>query len=191
MPNFVSDFLNNPASSLNTVRCLPWVKGDHACLIGDAAHAIVPFFGQGMNAGFEDCDCLFDLLNKTNNWEEIFFRYDALRRPNGNAIADMAIENYLEMRDRVGDADFLLKKKVEQKLEEVFPLLYRSRYGIVAYTLIPYLHARKIGEIQKSILEDMTKGIDKIEDLDLKKAEHLINQKLSSYLKEHDIQFQR
>ena len=191
MPDFVDDFLNNPASSLSTVRCAPWVDASRVCLVGDAAHAIVPFFGQGMNAGLEDCSCLFDLLNESDDWEKIFSHYDTVRRPNGNAIADMAIENYWEMRDRVGEPAFLLRKEIERKLEETFPLDYRSRYGIVAFTLIPYLHAQRIGEIQNSILKELGEGIDSVEDLDFKKAEYLIERTLSPYLKKHDIKFQR
>ena len=189
MPNFVDDFLKNPASALNTVRCSPWVNSSRSCLIGDAAHAIVPFFGQGMNAGFEDCSCLFDLLNESNDWEKIFLHYDNLRRPNGNAIADMAIENYLEMRDLVSVPSFLLRKKIERKLEDAFPQNYRSRYAIVAYTLIPYLHAQRIGKIQDSILNQLMHGIDSEKDLDLKKAQFLINRELVPYLKENDIKF--
>ncbi|MCY4524155.1 MAG: NAD(P)/FAD-dependent oxidoreductase [Halobacteriovoraceae bacterium] len=188
IPDFVDEFLNHPASSLGTIRSYPWASSN-TCLVGDAAHAIVPFFGQGMNAGFEDCSCLFDLLNESDDWNDIFKRYDSIRRPNGNAIADMAVENYLEMRDRVGDKRFLFKKKLEQKLEESFPAYYKSRYRIVAYTLIPYLHAQNIGEIQKDILNELAEGIDSVEDLDLDKSETLITKKLAPYLKKHDIRF--
>src|SRR4029078_1362813 len=106
-------FFTNPTGSLVTVRCHPWHAGEKVLLIGDAAHAIVPFYGQGMNCGFEDCRVLDELMNKPFTCEDLFRQFGNIRRPNSDAIADMAVENFIEMRDLVGDRKFLLRKKIE------------------------------------------------------------------------------
>ncbi|HRH61185.1 MAG TPA: FAD-dependent monooxygenase, partial [Chitinophagaceae bacterium] len=114
MPTLVDDFFTNPTSSLVTVKCFPWVRSDKFALIGDAAHAIVPFFGQGMNCGFEDCAVLNGLIDKYNNdWTKILEAYQLSRKPDSDAIADLAINNFIEMRDKVADPKFLLQKKIE------------------------------------------------------------------------------
>jgi len=114
MPSLEHDFFSNPASSLVTIRCFPWVKNDVFALIGDAAHAIVPFFGQGMNCGFEDCRILNELLEKNDDdWLKTLTEYQQLRKPDADAIAEMALNNFIEMRDKVADPTFLLQKKIE------------------------------------------------------------------------------
>ena len=113
MPTLELDFAHNATSSLVTVKCFPWVREeDRFALIGDAAHAIVPFFGQGMNCGFEDCAVLNGLMEKfEDNWDRIMPEYQRLRKPDGDAIADLALNNFVEMRDKVADPKFLLQKK--------------------------------------------------------------------------------
>jgi kynurenine 3-monooxygenase len=114
-PNYVEDFFNNPTSSLVTVKCFPWIREDKFALIGDAAHAIVPFFGQGMNCGFEDCRILDELIEQyEDDWTAILQQYQTLRKPDGDAIADLAVNNFTEMRDRTADPMFLLQKKLKQ-----------------------------------------------------------------------------
>jgi kynurenine 3-monooxygenase len=121
MPELLQDFEHNPTSSLVTIKCYPWVR-NKTLLIGDAAHGIVPFYGQGMNAGFEDCRILNDLLNHHNdNWDKVLSEFQTLRKPDADAIARLALDNFIEMRDLVADADFLLRKKIEGKLYELFP----------------------------------------------------------------------
>jgi len=121
MPGLLHDFESNPTASLVTIKCYPWVR-HKTLLIGDAAHAIVPFYGQGMNAGFEDCRILNSLLTKHNdNWENMLPEFQQLRKPDADAIAQLALDNFVEMRDLVADADFLLRKKIEAKLYELFP----------------------------------------------------------------------
>ena len=118
MPNIAEAWGNHPLSSLAIIRCYPWTYGKTA-LMGDAAHATVPFYGQGMNSGFEDCSVMWELLQKHDeNWQDIFDEYQKLRKPDGDAIQDLSIYNYYVMRDYVGDPNFLLQKRFERKIEE-------------------------------------------------------------------------
>jgi kynurenine 3-monooxygenase len=163
MPTLVEDFRDNPTSSLVTVRCYPWFK-NHTLLIGDAAHGIVPFFGQGMNCGFEDCRVLNELLDSHHDdWDGILPIFQRLRKPNSDAIAQLALDNFVEMRDLVGDPDFLLQKKIEAKLHELFPEKWIPLYSMVTfYDSMSYDDAYKIGQQQKSIMDKVmsTPGIE-------------------------------
>ena len=191
MPEFKEEFFENPTGTLGTVRAIPWIYKDKVALLGDAAHAVVPFFGQGMNCGFEDCFYLFQFLDNEKDWESAFKKYDEFQRPNGNAIADMAIENFTEMKAKVADPKFLLRKKVEHKLENEFPTLYRSRYGMVTYTLIPYSLAQKAGLIQDKILAELCSNIESAEDLDLSLAKKLIEKNFIPFVQEHGLNLER
>ncbi len=132
MPTLVEDFFSNPTSSLVTVKCSPWTFDDRIALIGDAAHAIVPFYGQGMNCGFEDCVVLDGLIEKhKENWPEILKEYQALRKPDGDAIADLAIANFTEMRDKTADPKFLLQKKIEARFSQKYPKKWIPIYSRV------------------------------------------------------------
>jgi kynurenine 3-monooxygenase len=127
------DFMHNPTSSLVTVKCFPWIR-ERFALIGDAAHAIVPFFGQGMNCGFEDCAVLNELLDQHNdNWDTVLPLYQQLRKPDGDAIADLALENFVEMRDKVADPAFLLQKKIEAAFSEQYPDKWIPGYSMVTF----------------------------------------------------------
>lgn len=133
MPDLLKDFEANPTSSLVTIKCYPWVR-NKTLLIGDAAHGIVPFYGQGMNAGFEDCRILNDLLNEHNDdWDTVLAAFQTLRKPDTDAIAQLALDNFIEMRDLVADADFLLRKKIESKLYELFPDKWIPLYPMVTF----------------------------------------------------------
>lgn len=192
MPNFKKNYLENPQGILGTVKCSPWNIEDSIALVGDAAHAIVPFFGQGMNCGFEDVYLLAALIDKhADDWGTILSKYSKFQKPNADAIADMALENFIEMRDKVGDANFLLKKKVERKIEQAFSEKYRSRYALVTYTLVPYSFAFEIGEIQNKILTELCENITHEDELDLSKAEELVDNLLTPYVKERNISFER
>jgi len=177
-------FFDRPTGALGTVRCRPWRSGDRALLLGDAAHAIVPFFGQGMNCGFEDCTVLDDLIASQAGWGEVFAEFERLRQPNADAIADMAIENFVEMRDRVGDARFLLRKAVEHRLEVEMPSEYRSRYSMVMYSHIPYRTAQEAGEVQQTILDELCRELASAGDLDLGLARRLIRERLAPLLRQ-------
>lgn len=192
MPGFEDEFFENPQGRLGTVRMSRWNYKGKIALVGDAAHAIVPFFGQGMNCGIEDCSVLACLMDKHGeNFETIFNEYDKWQRPNGNAIADMALENFIEMQSKVGNEKFLLKKKIEQVIEEKFPNLYRARYGMVTYTLIPYAIAQKAGLIQQEILDELSSDISDIKDLDINLAKKLLDEKFVPFLKEFDVSLDR
>lgn len=153
LPNLTKEFFENPTSSLITVRCDPWVKGKTA-LIGDAAHAIVPFYGQGMNAGFEDCYVFDQLLEKHGGINErLMNEYQELRIPDGNAIADLALYNFIEMRDKVADERFLLQKKIEKKLHETYPDKWVPLYSMVTFSDFRYSEALALGQKQQAIMD--------------------------------------
>lgn len=154
LPNLLDEFHTNPTSSLITVKCFPWVR-NNTLLIGDAAHAIVPFYGQGMNAGFEDCRILNALLDEHNdNWNTAIEAFQKERKPDTDAIAQLALDNFIEMRDLVADKDFLLRKKIEAKLYDLFPDRWIPLYPMVTFhDEIRYDHARRTGMKQKRIMD--------------------------------------
>jgi kynurenine 3-monooxygenase len=158
MPTLVADFFANPTGSLVTVRCYPWVKG-RAALIGDACHAVVPFYGQGMNCAFEDCVVLDECIEKHNgDLVAAFEAYQKSRKPNADAIADLAIQNFIEMRDLVGDEDFLHYKQVEHNLCELHPDLFESQYEMVTFTNVPYSIAKTKGARNTAIVKNIIKN---------------------------------
>jgi len=154
------DFMSVPASSLVTVKCLPWVK-NKTLVIGDAAHAIVPFYGQGMNAGFEDCRILNQLLDQTSDWSALFDRFQKSRKPNTDAIAQLALDNFIEMRDLVADAKFLLRKKIEARLNQLFPDKWIPLYTMVTFRDdITYADALSTGQKQKQIMDEVMQRVN-------------------------------
>jgi kynurenine 3-monooxygenase len=155
MPTLLEDYFTNPTASLVTVKCFPWTFDNKIALIGDAAHAIVPFFGQGMNCGFEDCVVLNELIDKhKEDWNKIMPEYQLLRKPDGDAIADLAIANFVEMRDRTADPKFLLQKKIEARFSEKYPDKWTPLYTMVTYSPhIRYSTALKEGERQEAIMQ--------------------------------------
>jgi kynurenine 3-monooxygenase len=153
MPEFDEEWVNNPAASLCTVRCLPWKYKDKLLLVGDAAHAIVPFYGQGMNCGFEDCTVLDQLLESHSDLTRVFAEFEKLRKPNANAVAELALINFVEMRDKVADPMFVLRKKIEAKFNAKHPTLWLPLYSMVTFSDIPYADALTLGQWQNSIME--------------------------------------
>jgi kynurenine 3-monooxygenase len=153
MPGLITDFFANPTASLITTHIDRWHIGQQNMLIGDAAHAIVPFYGQGMNAGFEDCSVLAGLIDAHNDrWDEIMPAYQAARLPAGNAVAQLALLNFVEMRDKVADPSFLERKKIEKSLVTLFPGQFRSVYEMVSFTHTPYDTALRCTEAQDVLL---------------------------------------
>lgn len=154
MPDLVSEFFHNPTATLVTVRCSPWIYHDKAMVIGDAAHAIVPFYGQGMNAGFEDCRIFDELLTEYDgDWLEAMQTYNTLRKPNGDAIAQLAMQNFVEMSERVADPMFLLRKKIEQRCHALYPNAFIPVYSMVTFSHIPYSEALKEMTRQEALFE--------------------------------------
>lgn len=171
MSDLEKEFNDNPTSSLVTVRCFPWVR-NKTLLIGDAAHAVVPFYGQGMNCGFEDCRVLNDLLNEhKDNWTDVLPAYQELRKPDGDAISELALKNFIEMRDLVADDRFILQKKIEKELNERYPNEWIPLYSMVTFNEdIRYSDALRLGNRQQEIMDEVLNANGSLknpEDLDL------------------------
>ena len=153
MPTLLDDYFANPTSSLITTHIFPWHYQDKSALIGDAAHAIVPFYGQGMNAGFEDCSVLSALIDTHgDDWATILKEYERKRKPNGDAVAQLALQNFVEMRDKVGDMAFLERKKIEKELGKRYPEQFISVYEMVSFSHIPYNTAIQCIQAQDTLL---------------------------------------
>jgi kynurenine 3-monooxygenase len=153
MPTVADAWEDHPLSSLAIIRCSPWTHGKLA-LMGDAAHATVPFYGQGMNAGFEDCTAMWELMQKHgDNWDLIFEEYSKIRKPNGDAVQDLSLLNYIVMRDKVADPDFLLLKKIERRINLLYPDSYFPLYTMVSFTDIEYQIALQKGKEQEVMIQ--------------------------------------
>jgi kynurenine 3-monooxygenase len=153
MPKLLEDFRTNPTGSLVTIRCAPWYYKDKVALVGDAAHAVVPFYGQGMNAAFEDCVVLDECLKEfPDNRERAFAEYFSRRKENADALADLAVENFIEMRDKTASRKFRAKKKLDHLLEGLLPGIYLPLYTMVTFTRIPYAQAARRARCQDRII---------------------------------------
>jgi kynurenine 3-monooxygenase len=173
LEDFPQTYFNNPTGKLTTIHAEQWYYKNF-CLIGDAAHAVVPFFGQGMNASFEDCEVLMDYIDKCHgNWQAIFTTFNEKRKPDTDAIAKMAIENYIEMRDMVAQPEYIVRKKLANDLHRKFPNQFIPRYNMVSFSSIPYAEVYRRGMAQKEIISNL-----KNENLDMLLAEALINEQL-------------
>ena len=172
IPNLVDDMLNHPLGVLGTVRCRHWHDRGNVLLLGDAAHAIVPFHGQGMNLAFEDCVLLDHIVTDLgSDWANVFARFESEQLANANAIADMALDNYIEMRDTVRDPKFALRKELAFELERRLPEHFIPRYSMVMFHEdIPYLTAQRRGEVQKALLEEFTARADTLAEVDIDAA---------------------
>lgn len=153
IPHYLEEFFENPVGTLGTIKCYPWQAFGKALIMGDASHAIVPFYGQGMNASFEDVTIFDETLDKyEGDWEKVFYEFQEARVENANAIADLAIDNFTEMQDRVDDEDFMKKRKLEMQLEQQFPDYY-SKYSLVTFKPdLPYSQAMQQGRAQDELL---------------------------------------
>jgi kynurenine 3-monooxygenase len=161
MPNLLEEFQSNPTSSLVTMKCFPWVR-NNTMLIGDAAHAVVPFYGQGMNAGFEDCRILNQLLSQHNDdWSTALPLFQKQRKVDADAIAQLALDNFIEMRDLVADEGFLLRKKIEARLQTLYPTQWIPQYAMVTFRDdIRYSDAYATGQKQKRIMDEVMETPD-------------------------------
>ena len=194
IPNIIEEFNNNPTATLGTVKCHPWYYRDKTLLIGDAAHAIVPFYGQGMNASFEDVVVFDSILDQNlGSWEEVFRTYQKVRKQNTDAIADLAIDNFYEMRDHVANPLFKEKRKIEMDLEEHFPDVYFSKYSMVTFREdISYHEAMVRGRAQDKALLNLIADQEVSTSLNMTKEEleivlDKINEETEEILREDKI----
>jgi kynurenine 3-monooxygenase len=186
LPDLAAQFLAAPLGHMATVKCWPWQR-EGALLLGDAAHAIVPFFGQGMNCGFEDCTVLAGLLDAQPgpvDWPGLFARVAQERKPDTDAIADLAVENFVEMRDKVADPTFLLHRAVEGRLQQRLGHAYRSRYQLVTFTNLPYRVALEAGRRQAAVLAEACEGRRSVDAVDLDGAEARMRAELLPFLRD-------
>ncbi len=158
LPNLIEDWNQNPVSSMCTVKCFPWNDGGRVALLGDSAHAIVPFYGQGMNCGFEDCSILSELIDglpknaSNSNWSSILDEYSIIRKPAADAILDLALHNYIVMRDKTGDRKYQLQKKIEARIAKAHPEKWKPLYSLVTFSHTSYDKALKRGELQQAVM---------------------------------------
>jgi kynurenine 3-monooxygenase len=179
-PNLIGSWKKHPLASLAIIRCYPWTAGKVA-LIGDAAHATVPFYGQGMNCGFEDCTVLSELMKKhKEDWSKIFAEYQEIRKPDGDAVQDLSLHNYYVMRDFVADPKFLLQKKIEARMSELYPDRWLPLYSQVTFSHIRYSDAMKHGMEQEAIMKKIMEREDIEEKWDSKEVEESILAELSA-----------
>ena len=179
MPDLEKDFESHPTGTLATLYLDRWSLGDKAVLLGDAAHAMVPFHGQGMNCAFEDCVSLASHLDATPDRAAAFAAFEAERLPNARAIQQMALENYLEMRERVDDADFLLQRALERSLAERHPDRFVPRYAMVTFRRIPYATAFERGRIQRELLVEATRDRQSLDGIDWQQLDAEVERRLS------------
>lgn len=175
MPELETEFFANPTSSLVTVRCFPWTYSDEVLLLGDASHAMVPFYGQGMNSGFEDCTVLAELLAEHGaDWAGVLKAFETKRKPDADAMADLAVYNFFEMRDRVADPRFLLQKKIEGKLSVQYPEQWLPLYSQVTFSHLPYAQALANGQAQERIMQRLMPHIQSEADYELPEVQALV-----------------
>lgn len=179
MPDLATEYFRNPVGALVTIKCYPWSHQDKILLLGDAAHGIVPFYGQGMNAGFEDCTVFNELLEQhPGDWKTIFTTFQENRKPHTDAMADLAIYNFLEMRDKVADPRFLLQKKIEGKIHSLYPDQWIPLYTMVTFSDIPYAEAKTAGERQEEIMTQIMPLIQTEADFDKPEVQALIRRQV-------------
>ncbi|APG63950.1 kynurenine 3-monooxygenase [Tenacibaculum todarodis] len=189
IPSIKDEFFNNPTGALGTVKCSPWMYQNKTILMGDAAHAIVPFYGQGMNASFEDVTVFDEILNQDlDSWEAVFKTYQNSRKEDTDAIADLAIDNFHEMKDHVANPVFKEKRKLEMTLEKMFPNEYFSKYSMVTFNEdIPYAEAMKKGRAQDKALLNMVADNDLENISDLKSVLKRVQEETNEILQEDKI----
>ena len=196
VPRLAEAFLAAPLGKMVTVRADGWSEGG-ALLLGDAAHAIVPFFGQGMNAGFEDCALLEARLGAMQegggriDWPRLFSDFARARKPDADAIATLALENHLEMREKVADPHFLFLRQLELAVAARLPDRYRTRYQLVTFSRLPYRVALEAGALQQRILGEAAQGKAGLDEVDLGALQRRIEDELFPLLARAEALFQQ
>ena len=177
--NLAEDFFKNPTSAMVTMKCYPWTYWDKVALVGDSAHAIVPFYGQGMNAGFEDIYILNNIIKEQgDNWEGVFQQYQKQRKPNADAIAELSYRNFIEMSSKTADPKFLLQKKIEKRFADKYPDKWMPLYSRVTFSYRPYTEALAIGDNQEEIMKEVMA----LADIEQKWDSEEVEQKILSLL---------
>jgi len=180
IPDLQRQFSENPVGQMGTIRCSRWHVGGHGLLIGDAAHTIVPFHGQGVNAAFEDCTALMEIIDGgADDWDTAFSQLQGARQDNANAIADMALDAFRTMRDSVRHREFMLRKALERELERRHAGVFIPRYSLVMFHRLPYAEAYRRGRIQAGILDELLEGKQQLTEVDLDKATELVRDRLA------------
>jgi kynurenine 3-monooxygenase len=181
MPNLAEDFFRTPPHSMITIKCSPWSFKGKVALTGDAAHAIYPSYGQGANTGFEDCLILYECMQRHGrDWESLLREYESMRKPNTDAIADLCVEHFIELRDLVGDQRFQLRKEIERKINRLYPEKYKDLYSMITFTCRPHAEAWRIDRRQRAIVDEIMR-VEGIEHkLDSTEVESLIGKLLST-----------
>ncbi len=175
MSHFDQEWAENPTSSLVIIRCFPWSRAGKVAILGDASHAIVPFYGQGMNSGFEDCSVFYEMMQGYgNDWKAMLEAFESSRKPNADAIADLAMRNFVEMRDLTGQPEFLLRKKIEKHFANRHPDKWTPLYSMVTFSHIPYAEALAEGQRQDAIMAEVMKMDDIEQDWDSERVEQKI-----------------
>lgn len=176
MPNLINDFMEHPTGNMSTIKCDQWHYQDQCLLIGDAAHGVVPFFGQGMNSAFEDCRILNELLDAhQDDWAKVMPAFYQARKINTDAVAQMSMDNYHEIQTNIRDNRFNLKKQLEQVLMQRYPQHYVSKHVLVMFTNTPYAEAQAYGAVQSEFLDSLCEHVERIEDIDWYKVEKSLN----------------
>jgi kynurenine 3-monooxygenase len=182
IPDVVKDWHDNPTSPLMIVRCYPWVTASKVAILGDASHAIVPFYGQGMNSGFEDCSVLDTLMDRHgDDWVSLLEEFQKVRKPDADAIADLAMRNFIEMRDLTADPEFLLRKKIESRFANKYPNLWLPLYSMVTFSHVRYSEALKRGKMHDQIMAEVMSRPDIHKVWDSPEVEAAILAQLDKY----------
>lgn len=175
MPNLSEDFFTHPANSMVTIKCSPWAHQSKVALIGDAAHSIYPSYGQGANAGFEDCAVLSDCMEQYgDDWATLLREFEKRRKPNTDAIADLCVEHFIELRDLVGDHKFLLRKELERKINRAYPQKYQDLYSMITFSCMPYTEALRLDRKQRTLIDRIMALEDIGQKLHSAETEHFI-----------------
>lgn len=177
MPNAISEFLYHPTGRMSSIDCSPWYYDDQCLLIGDAAHGVVPFFGQGMNSAFEDCRVLNELLNEyEDNWQKVMPIFSRIRKVNTDAVARMSLENYQEIQTNIRNPEFNFKKQLEQLLMSRYPDTYVSKHVLVMFTNTPYALAEACGHLQETLLNKISLKARSTDEIDWTMVDHFIRE---------------
>lgn len=186
MPNLAGEYFGNPTGYMSTVLCSPWYYKDECLLIGDAAHGIIPFFGQGMNSAFEDCRILDELLERlSDDWSQVMPLFYKERKHNTDAVAKMSVDNYYEIHSNIRDPKFIMRKQVERALMQRYQDRYVSKHIMVMFTNIPYAKAMACGVVQDGLLNDICHSITELEEVDWQKVDDLMKEydkKLAAFM---------